>query len=245
MKKIIIIVAIVLIYVLVALGMEYYVGNDIYFLAGKNVRFHYKDGEWTNENDKGTYSKFQIYNISTTKKVGKYNVMYKNGWYAKISGKYVSIDGTIMYKGKGSLNILSYDEIGKLDDNKVKTILKKFDLPVNNYNGYYINVDLDNDGTDEQLYCLKNYYNGMYFPNDVYYSLVFVIDGNETKKLILDRSTTQMEWSNEITYIIDFNNDGNYEILISRSSIDYSNGNINMKMYGLSNGEYVKLVSAE
>lgn len=245
MKKMILIVIIVAAYVLIAFGMEYYVGNNIYLFMGKNVRFHYSNGTWTNDDNKSSYNKFQIYNIMNNKKIGTYDIKYDDGWYARSKGRYTSVEGVIMYKGKGKLNIISYEEKGKLDNGEVAKILKKFNLPTKNYNGYYIEIDVDNDGNKEKIYALKNYYSGMYFKETSYYSGIFIIKGSSIKEIVLDKSSKQLDYTNEITYIMDVDNDDMFEILISRSDIDIANKNINMKMYGLIDGEYVKLVGTE
>ncbi len=245
MKKIILTLIIVIAYILIALSTEYYVGNDIYLFIAKNVRFHYSNGTWTNDANKDKYNKFQLYNIVDNKKIGTYDIKYNDGWYAKIRSRYSLVEGVLMFKGKGNLNILSYEEKGKLNDTEVKKVLKKYNLPTANYNGYYIEVDIDNDGKKEKVYALKNYYSGMYTEESMYYSFVFILDDGNIQQLILDKSVQQMEWTNEIGYILDVNNDNIYEILVSRSDIDIISQDASIKMYGLKDGKYVKLVGTE
>lgn len=245
MKKIIVILLIVIAYVMIALGMEYYVGNDIYLLIGKSVRFHYSNGNWVNDVDKQSYNKFQIYNINDYKKIGTHDIKYSNGWYAKVGGKYSLVDGVLMFKGKGNLNFLPYEVNGKLNPNEVKSILSKNGLPTKNYNGYYIEVDIDNDGKKEKIYSLRNYYNGMYIDSDIYYSLIVIVDEHDVTKIILDKSVKQLGWTNEISYIVDVDNDNKYEILVGKSDIELDNDNIKLEMYGLKDGKYVKLVGTE
>ena len=244
MKKIIIIVLLVFIYVLIALGMEYYVGNDIYLFIGSSARFHYSDGKWTNDEGKPSYSKFQVYNTFTNKKIGTRNVKYNDGWYIRTKNQYIANNDVILFKGKGKLKILSYEETYVSDDRGVEKVLKKYNLPIKEYNGYYISIDIDNDGDNEKIYSLKNYYDGIYFERDVYYSLVYILDDGNMIELSYDKSNTQPNWSYTIPYIIDLNNDDNYEILVSKTTID-SKSSAKLKMYGLQDGKYVKLVSTE
>lgn len=244
MKKILIVLLIVVIYVLAALGMEYYVGDNIYLFLGGNVRFHYTKGEWTNEAGKRAYNKFQIYDAFSYKKIGTYDVKYENGWLIKAQNKYASNNNVILFKGKGNLSIAAYEVVNSTSDKKVESVLKKYKLPATDYNGYYINLDIDGDGDNEKIYCIKNFYNGMYLERTTYYSMIYVIDNDNVQELAISKSSTQPQWSYEVSYVMDVNNDNKYEILISKSNIELSN-NIKIEMYGLEDGKYVKLVSTE
>ncbi len=245
MKKVIIIVLIAIAYILIALGMEYYVGNDIYLFMGGNVRFHYSNGSWTNDAGKSSYTRFQVYDAFSNNKIGTYNVRYTDGWYIKTKNKYVSNNDVILYKGKGSLKIMPYEVNSKLDNVSMQSALKKYNLPTSGYNGYYIDLDIDADGENEKIYCLKNYYSGMYVERNIYYSLIYILDGDTIKEIVINKSSDQPQWSYVVSYIIDVNNDDKYEIFVGKSDIELNNSNIKIEMYGLEDNKYVKLVSTE
>ena len=85
----------------------------------------------------------------------------------------------------------------------------------------------------------------MYLKKDVYYSYIYIVNDGNIEDIILDKANEQLQYTNEVTYIMDVNNDNIYEILVSRSDIDLISTDVNMKMYGLEDGKYVKLVSTE
>lgn len=243
MKKLIIIICIITIYVLgMIIGIKLF-SNEMYLYMGNNIRWHYSDKKWENLENNIPYNNFMVYNTLENEYAGKYDIKYENeNWYIKKKNYELFDKPAIMFKGNKKLNIISYQENYDLDNSEVKALLNHLNLDMNNYTGYYIDIDLDNDDEIERIYCLTNS-EIIGINENIYYSLIYVKDGNQYIEVSLEKSNERFDTTYWISSIIDLNNDNKYELLVTKTDISQNEDKRDVIMYGLENNQYIKLIS--
>lgn len=80
--------------------------------------------------------------------------------------------------------------------------------------------DLDNDGENEYIYSIQVVEEGI-----TNYSYVFLVDEGETKKIYSCKGKIEEPKTKKVSFfdLIDFNDDGNYEIVIKIKDGEYGN----------------------
>lgn len=184
---------------------------------------------------------------------GKYDIELVNEtyyFYDKNINK-VNYSGDLFaYSGDANIiinNDYNTSQIG-LDDikyvNKFINELKNekislFDLTTNKK----IEFDIDNDKKDEQIYILSNF-GCDNCQNSNYFSLVFIVDNN--KASLLSKSYSENDYYGinfyDLAYIIDINNDNNYEIILSKST--FGNNKTYHELFEKTKKGYIKVISS-
>lgn len=134
----------------------------------------------------------------------------------------------------------AFDEV---DEDNIYNILKKYSLDETfNYNIKYI-VDLNNDGEDDIIYSISNFYDednkGKVF------SLIFssINDNIEMiDEVIVDSSD---EYSTNTIYlkgVVDIDLDNNYELIIANTSYGNNNTCYSIYRYDVSSNSFPKLI---
>lgn|SRR5574344_654705 len=245
MKKYIIIIVIISLYLIFAIfGTDIIDSiNNTYIYIGDNVRWKYSNNKWENIHVDGKFNlkNYKIYNIQTGEMVGKYNLLYDDTWYYKTGNKYSEYqDEMFAYKGNNKFKVIPY-EMTEIDN---RNIVKSCGITYN-YNdisAYQIDIDYDNDGENEKIYVLSN----MYSDNDSqFFSVICTYDDNSyitlLKSIVTDSSILAKE-QNNIYAIIDLTGDNKYEIITSTAGYSLSTDDV-YNLYELNNGKYEKIIS--
>lgn len=246
MKKYLIVIIIALLYLLFAIFIPNLLDNNEYIFLDTKTKWVYKQGEWSNFTPSSEkLGLFKLYNMKEVEFVKNANLYYVDGGITTKDKSLYDDNFMLAYKGKKKLGLVSYEKTYGINSSETSAVLKALsinttDMPTSSK----IVIDLDNDGEDETIYELYNSIN--YNPDTkLYYSVVCVKDGNTYTKLAYDTSTYSFYETNSVTSIIDFTNDGKYEIIIGNRGISFNEIDTKYSMYGLEDGKYVKLVSTE
>src|SRR5574344_18419 len=214
MKKYIIIIVIISLYLIFAIfGTDIIDSiNNTYIYIGDNVRWKYSNNKWENIHVDGKFNlkNYKIYNIQTGEMVGKYNLLYDDTWYYKTGNKYSEYqDEMFAYKGNNKFKVIPY-EMTEIDN---RNIVKSCGITYN-YNdisAYQIDIYDDNS----------------------YITLL--------KSIVTDSSILAKE-QNNIYAIIDLTGDNKYEIITSTAGYSLSTDDV-YNLYELNNGKYEKIIS--
>ncbi len=232
MKKYIIIAVIVVVYVLFGVLINS-MDSSTYLIINPSVRWQYRSNKWINMDlSKRSLGKFNIYGEDGTYK-------FKTDNNEIYNGKDLLSKTAIAYKGK--ISIIDYDINYNVTDTEINEVLSKSNIKKSGYNNASkINLDIDNDGKVESIYSINNVFEiGGLGGN--YYSIIVVKDENTYK--LISKKTSNEPFTNpyNISLIVDFKNDGIYEIIVDSNGISRDSNNL-YTMYGLEKGNYVELV---
>lgn len=139
---------------------------------------------------------------------------------------------------------INYEIKNSTEKNMLASILKKNGLDNNqNYtSNYYIDIDIDNDGKNEQLYVVSNR-----FPIDnvnakKYFGFIYLVDDNKVNILYKNVSNTTDGFSGCKPYIRNIiNNNNSYYIITGCAT--YSDGATNLSLYEYKSGAFDKKIS--
>lgn len=246
MKKYLIIVIIAILYILFAFAAPDLFDGNIYMFVGKKAHWIYKKGEWSNmANLSKNLGKFNIYDMSNGELIDKTNLYYENGKLLSKGDNILDKGFYMSFKGKSSIEFLSYKRNYDVNSKEILDVMKNVgikntDIPL----ASKIVIDLDDDGTDETIYEL---YNSTNYDENIktYYTTVCIKDGNQYTKLTYKEDNYTFYNNYLVAAIIDFTNDGNYEIIVGESGISFDARDTSYFMFGIKDNKYVKLVSTE
>lgn len=226
--KIILIVLTVYLAIMLIIFLPEYFRNkkdNIYILSGNFVKIKYEKGAWSRITDTSDYKlkEFSVYESSQY--IGQYKLLFSNRFYLyDLDGKTVDYNG-VLFAYRGSLGLKVYDVVNKLeldDDDKynLKKVLSMIDINYTEELNLFqkADLDIDNDGDLEKVYCINNYY--IDNPSDKVFSLIYVSDNDKIKileKKIIDSSEIYDEESYEIHKILDIKEDNKMELLYTKN----------------------------
>ncbi len=237
MKKYTIIVVIALVYLGIVLISMSLFDRATYLIINDDMKLMYKNNKWSKIVTKDAkLGQFDLYNMENGDVVKKKLTIKKGEVY--VDGKPYDIADTIAYKG--DISYVSYDTVYDINEAEINKLLNKLKLPTDGLiTASVIDIDLDNDGEKEKIYTLNNV-TDIITELDLYFSIAFVVDGNDY--MILDKVALTEDFLNphSITLLFDYKKDGKYEIIVERSGI--SRDDSTYAMYGLKDGKYVELI---
>ena len=244
MKKYIVIIAILVVYILVVLSGNLFLGNKTYLLITPKVRLTYNKGKWSSIlSNKKTIGKLNFYDMNEHKTIVAYNVIYDGNIKVKYNKNYETIEDDTIYASSNNIKFIQYKKETVLTNSEQNYFLKGAKL---NLEGIIslkkVVIDLDNDKELETIYFVNNY---EFLDDELsnYYSGVYLYDNKTYEKIIAKSSTKGFTNFYNIFSIIDFKNDGKYEIIISDAGIDRSHASDEYYMYGLEDNKYIELIS--
>lgn len=247
-KKYIIIACILVIYVLVMVLIfgvkKETITDNTYLVIGENTRWEYKDKKWSNleiQDEEFDKRKFEVYKDQIYK--GSYYLQnYNDTWYFfDENGESHDLYGKLFaYSSKNIINVSKFNtETPTLSE--INNLLSKYNIIVNDIDelAQYqkISYDFDNDGVIEFFYSFSNL---MTDSNMKDFSIVLY--ANEDKIYEIINKIDNPIYIYEISNIIDFNLDGNYEIIIEHKKPMNPAMNCH-SMYKLNKGKYELLKS--
>lgn len=178
---------------------------------------------------------------------------YKNGELDIYDENYEKQDltpNTISVIGNNKINVANVqimDSINEYDEVYVDEVLSKYSInnPGDNYNTYKAVYDLNNDGKEDYVFNINNFYTQD--KKDYAFSIIFSVINGEIKiveKQIVSVEQELAKKSLYLTNIVDVDNDKNYEIIIFESSY----GNVKNdchSIYKYENNQYKKLIGCQ
>ncbi len=244
MKKYIIIISIVVFYVLVILMGNLLIGNKTYLIINPKIRLEYSGGKWSNlTTSKSSLGKLDFYDTSSFTKTGSYDVIYDGSVKVKYKKDFEDTTSDFIYASKGNIKFIKYKQEMVLTNSEISHFLNGTKLKLEgDVSLRKVVIDLDNDKEKETLYLVNNY---EFLEDELsnYYSGVYLYDNNNYEKIIEKSSKNGFGNFYGIFSIIDFKNDGKYEIIISDAGIDRSHDSDEYYMYGLEDNKYIELIS--
>ena len=224
-----IIIGVFLIYaiILLAIFLPGYLNkknNSLYIIDNSGIKIKLENGKWSNITDVDDYNlkRFNIYEDNNF--LGEYKVLYSNRFHLYDDfGKEKEYNGQLFaYRGKSKLEVISLNDFTSLSEND-KTIINMA-LASNNLTSNYqfnlmqkITYDIDDDGSEEIIYNLNNYY--IENNTNSAFSIIFMFDDNDIKTISLETSSIDDVYNHpmyEIKKLLDIKQDGKYELMYSQ-----------------------------
>lgn len=225
---------IILIIFIIAFGFSIYffIGRDSIaaqkvqttILLNPDTIFEYNNKNWIKVNSGHisdyNWKEFDVFLDSTYK--GKKLVWHDDQWYIFEKNKSAInyTENFIGIKANYEINVYKFEVENDTSKDYAYELLSDYNLPLSSELTVNdkINVDLDNDGEEEEIYMISNAFPIESEP-DTIFSNVFMIK-NKQKYSILEQHEQGDVYSGclpNINSIIDVDNDNNYEIVLTCS----------------------------
>ncbi|MBQ7141314.1 MAG: hypothetical protein IJO32_07425 [Bacilli bacterium] len=197
-----------------------------YILIGNDIKLSTYDNKWdTIDNEVFNIKKFYVYDDNEYK--GKFEVKYHNDRVYLFDEKRNSIKLNGNFTAVSSKNIkikeFKIDSITDINNSIIKKIEEELKIKIDSLEQLSLNqkvvLDFDNDGENEELYLLSNMFNMNNGKIKKGFSLVWYVNNNKIQKLIdlvINEKKRLDSYSYSISGIIDYNNDKEYELIISK-----------------------------
>lgn len=235
-KVIIFLIIIILIYCLILyffLGGSKRVNSgkkELVLIVGQSTMWSRSKNHWTNITlDKSiselNWEKYTVY--VDNKKIGKYYMWYDNSkWYLFDKDRNsTNYDGELFaYNSNYDIKYTNFKTKDIEDYSYVEKVLEKKNLTLNKNNlatSLQIDLDIDNDGEDEQFYIVS--YSSISLRNTAKnYSIVFMVKNNKIYDMYSEikdeKNPTCIPYISEF---IDVDQDNKLETIVGCDSLDY------------------------
>lgn len=233
--------------------LPYFDNNMIYVVVEDNTVWKSNGKKWSNSSlrklKRMSFDKF--YSFDSKKYIGETYLNYDkeldvyNKNFEKLSLTYgiLSIKSNLPLKNTKAVDF--YDDIDDSDYPYLEEIFNKYSIDEDGEmtNLKYI-VDLNNDGKEDSIYNISNFYNDE--EKSQAFSIIFsVINDNIEiiESTIIDASEELKEKNSYLKYIADVDSDGDYEIIILKTSYGNDKNDCNaMYKYDSNSNKYIKLI---
>ncbi len=156
----------------------------------------------------------------------------------------LNYNGSFIAFNKKEYKDVNFTTKESTDNTILESVLKKnkLDSKQEYTSNYYIDIDIDNDGKNEQLYVVSNR-----FPIDSihakkYFGFIYLVDDNKVNVLYSSVSNTTDSYSGCKPYIRNIiNKEKSYYIVTECAT--YSEGVVNLSLYEYRNGAFDKKIS--
>lgn len=211
-----------------------------------------KENKWINNSNKIVFGNNK-YNVYINKEYkGLYDIELSNDkwYYFDNNNNDMDFEGSLFaYNGSRKISMIDYS-INTIAEDDLNYVIKAIDdKSINQINLSDLTVnekvllDLDNDGKNEEIYAISNFFCELCDDVKKFYSIAFIVDNN--KITILNKSIGDDYYSMnlyQINYIIDLDKDNNYEIVLSKSTA--GNNNIYNELFIKTRKGYKKAISS-
>lgn len=198
-----------------------------YLIIDRNI-LKYEENEWgTVEYNSQDTSNILFHVYKNNQYQGNYYLnLYNDKWYFfdKNNESHNLYGSLLAYNGDLDIDVESF-EIEQATLNEVSSMLKDYDLSINNNSELTVNekvvFDFDNDNEDEIIYNLSNITLDIDNANTLLFTLVIYQD-NDKIQTVIDKKETISNSDNKfytISNIIDLNNDKKYEIILKQEQL--------------------------
>lgn len=210
--------------------------NDISFVKSKN--------KWTKVIDNKFFNWKEYYIYTNNEYYGRKNLYYNEKWYIFEKDKTpLMYNGEILAFNKNH-KVLEFNTIDIKFDEYINKVLEDNAIDKNTaMTSYYINLDLDGDDDLEKIYVVTNRFEIENISNK-FFSYVFFVKNNNITYIYNESSIDADSYSGckpYISNIFDIDDDKKYEIAMACSQ--YSDGQVNYKIYKYDKGKFNLLVS--
>jgi hypothetical protein len=224
--------------------------NGNYYITLNNIsNWYYYHNKWDKVNtDTFEKSGFYFKAYVNNNYLGDYQLKYGTIWNLfDTNNNYVNYNGNLVaFSTNFNVNLRSF-KANDISDNEKSTFLNKYNITNFKYliTNQVINIDLDNNGVNDQIICLSNMDENTNLKNS-FYNLV-VINFNGTWNTLInvngnDNDEILKSPIYEVTNIMNINNVPSIIVKYTYGYISESPeiGNI---MYQLNNDQFVKVIS--
>ena len=218
-------------------------------IVGDNTVWVYQDKRWNNIRNITSFQKlsWKEYNVfANNKNIGKYSMWYDDKWYVFDKNKNpITIDGNLFaFNSNYDISLLDFNINEITDRTYVDYVLNDNDLSISSSftSSGVVSFDFDGDGVIEDFYLISNVFPEEFNP-DYIFSIVFMVKNNKVYYLYKDISVNNSFNGCKPFFntILDTNNDGLYEIILSCGRYSISE-QIDM-LYSFDNNEFKILIS--
>ena len=200
-------------------------------IVGDKTVWKYAKKKWYNIHYKASYQelswkKYKVF--SNNQEMGVYYLWHDDKWYAFDEEKNaVMVDGDLFaYSANFDLNVYNFSTENIEANDYVNYVLESNDISGSSKftSLYKITFDYDNDGVDEDFYLVSNVF-PMDFVPEKSFSIAFMVKDDTIYYLYKDISSYKGFNGCKPYYntILDVNNDGVYEIILSCNDYSVSN----------------------
>lgn len=193
---------------------------------GVNI-WEYKESKWMTLTEEEFMEQDTLYDLySNAEYYGDYTIRLNNKKLYAFDSKYNSLqykDSILAINSNYDIDVyfFGYSDVNKEDERILNGVID------NNYNNKIrkISLDVNDDDKHECFYIVDYYVDGVVSFTDIYYY-------NGKLREVINKGSNYLVY--DIAYILDINDDGNYEIIISSNYLD----TLNYKVYRLDGKSY-------
>jgi hypothetical protein len=228
-----------------------YVNNkSVFVIIGDNTIWKKTNDSWKSVSvrslPKFSYSKVYSYNGSNY--IGEtYNdysddlIVYdKNYEQIELTSELLSIKTS--EKLKSTKSVYNSDE-EEWDSEYINKVLEKYSITEEYEVNKYV-IDVNNDGNQDTIFNISNFY--LNDEDETSYSIIFsVINDNIDiiDSVIVSKDEELKTQTINLNHVVDLDNDGEYEIIITKASYGNSDDVCNtMYKYDISSNKYIKII---
>ena len=191
--------------------------NNSYLIAGNTIVFQKIGNNWHQITEITDNILNQKYTVKTNNKTYKNsNVSYASNMWYYMDKDYKDIQNVqVAYTNMNDITPATFQGAwaSSADTKTLQTVLNRNDIANFLNNTRLISFDFDQDGTDEVIYTTTNA--SLSYTGESEKNLIFMIKGGQIQKIEENDSDTYM-----VMNIMDLDNDNNYEMIVSKGSID-------------------------
>lgn len=226
MKKshIIAIILVVIYMILVIIFFSNKNNDNQYIIMGNKSVWHFNNNEWNDVSDfNSVTSENEFYVYDGTDFKGKYDLDFTNNrWYIFDQNRNsIHLNQELFASNKNikvknfNIDTINVNDINLINKIGKKTYLSSSDLINTNIN-QKISLDVDKDNKDETIYFISNMF--VQDNKNKYFSYVLYVNDNKLYELqnIQENENRLDSFLYSISHIIDYNDDGKYEIIMTR-----------------------------
>ncbi len=222
------------------------VNNYINLAVGNDALFVYKNKEWRNipTNNRANYNwnLFDIYDESEG--LGKYYLIYSGVWNLMDNNKKkanLDFSNKLGISSDLKYNIRSFDKNTNNIDSYISAVFSKYDIVTTNLTvNNVINIDIDRDSVEEQIYTISNVFSED--DSTKAFGFIFLVDNNEISMIyekVYDNNSLDNTCKPYVSNILELDNK-NY-LMINCSY--YSNLGKDVILYRYKNEKFKEIIS--
>lgn len=250
--KIIIIMILLSIIFLLTIGLKLIEKeNEIDLIVlDNNVILKKENNKWSSikqESELKKYNWNMLHIFVDNKYLGKYNIYFNEKFYLFDKDRNaVNYNGDLIAFSNNSYKLVNFTTSDITNNYYVDKILSDYKLDNTSLTSqYYIDLDIDNDNINEQIFVVSNKFPIDNVTQNTYFSFIFLVDKKEIIMIYKNIEQTDDSYSGckpYINNILDINDDNKYEIILNCAH--YSTGQIDSLMYEYKRKKFNLIISS-
>ncbi len=245
-KKVFLIAPVVLLICLISLliffifrvtSKDYVIVNEMLILKGQGLKWD-RVSELNSEILDNTFTVYSLDGINDD-----VILSYNDGIFYYINKKYEdlqikNIQYACNYKCKMKFGNYDFNYLNGDDVNYLKDLLNVSDVGSFMNQSSKVSYDFDNDGVIETVYTVTNA--SLEYTGEKQRSLLFVVKNDKVLQILDDDDPNYI-----VRSVLDLNNDGKYELIVSKGDLDISTFSSCYQIYTLKNGKFVRIMDCK